>query len=122
MSGRGLTAESEALVDTSIDGSGRYGGHHWPACNGFVDDEWSKCDCGLVQAAFDIEAAAAREALEALVPWFGQADALYLRRERDAAYVTSTHNGYTDVRSTWLAEVMTLLAALRAARASDGGL
>ena len=68
-----------------------------------------------------IEAAAAREALEALVPWFGQADALYLRRERDAAYVTSTHNGYTDVRSTWLAEVMTLLAALRAARASDGG-
>lgn len=67
------------------------------------------------------EAAAAREALEALVPWFGQADALYLRRERDAAYVTSTHNGYTDVRSTWLAEVMTLLAALRAARASDGG-
>ena len=63
MSGRGLTAESEALVDTSIDGSGRYGGHHWPACNGFVDDEWSKCDCGLVQAAFDIEAAAARKAL-----------------------------------------------------------
>jgi len=75
----------------------------------------------LRERAAAIEAAAAREALEALVPWFGQADALYLRRERDAAYVTSTHNGYTDVRSTWLAEVMTLLAALRAARASDGG-
>lgn len=104
MSGReALTKESEALLEALR-----------PTFSDAVRES-------LAEGLRRIEAAAAREALEALVPWFGQADALYLRRERDAAYVTSTHNGYTDVRSTWLAEVMTLLAALRAARASDGG-
>lgn len=61
-----LTAESEALLATNNATNLAYGNHHWDACNGLVDDEWLKCDCGLAQAVNDIEAAARKPLEEAL--------------------------------------------------------